>query len=105
MDRQVKVFLNNKLAGTLVKYDKGFRFTYDSRYLAHGVPIAYRLPLQKEPFDSPYLFPFFENLASEGWLRSVQSQQQKIDERDTFSMLIENGRDIVGAISLEEVIS
>ncbi len=45
--------------------------------------------------------PFFENLVSEGWLRKLQSQHQKIDERDRFTLLVENGKDLVGAVTVE----
>ncbi|SEG89140.1 serine/threonine-protein kinase HipA [Marinobacterium lutimaris] len=105
MDRKVNVLQNGVLAGVLIQHESGaYTFQYDATYLAHGAPIAYRLPLQKEAYHSDQLFPFFENLASEGWLLKLQSQLQHIDERDTFSMLIANGKDLVGAVSLEEIV-
>lgn len=104
MDRRIRVLQNGVLAGYLTQLEGGgYRFQYDRRYLVNGVPIAFKFPLQQTPFQSQQLFPFFENLASEGWLLKLQSQQQKIDEHDTFSLLIANGQDLVGAITLEEV--
>ena len=47
--------------------------------------------------------PFFENLVSEGWLRKLQSQQQKIDENDRFGLLLANGGDLVGAVTVEPI--
>lgn len=104
MDRKVNVYQNGDLAGCLIQRKAGgYTFQYDTAYLAAGAPIAFHLPLRAEPFESDVLFPFFENLASEGWLLKLQSHQQHIDEKDTFSMLIANGQDLVGAISLQEI--
>jgi len=104
VDRTVRVLQNGVLAGLLIQHESGgYTFQYDVRYLAHGAPIAYRLPLQEEAYSSDRLFPFFDNLASEGWLLKLQSHQQHIDERDTFSILVANGKDMVGAVSLEEI--
>ena len=103
MDRIAYVFYNGHRAGTLTKTEeKQFCFQYDSDYLAFGAPLAFRLPLQREEFRSDALFPFFENLASEGWLKQIHSTQQKIDERDAFSLLLHNGEDLVGAVTLKE---
>jgi serine/threonine-protein kinase HipA len=102
--RVVEVYQNGTLAGLLTQTDqKHYRFQYDEDYLAHGAPIGFRFPIQKAPFESEGLFPFFDNLASEGWLMHIQSQTQKIDEADTFSMLVHNGADLIGAITLKEV--
>jgi serine/threonine-protein kinase HipA len=43
---------------------------------------------------------YFENLVAEGWLRKVQAQAQRISEGDRFGLLLENGRDLVGAITV-----
>jgi serine/threonine-protein kinase HipA len=59
------------------------------------------LPLRIETFQSNRLFPFFEGLLSEGWLKRVQTVGQKIDELDSFTLLVRNGGDLVGAVSLE----
>jgi serine/threonine-protein kinase HipA len=40
-------------------------------------------------------------LVSEGWLQKLQSQQQNIDEHDRFGLLISNGKDLVGAVTVE----
>lgn len=104
MGRVAEVYYNGYWAGTLTETnDKHYLFEYHTDYLAHGAPLAFRLPLQREPFESNVLFPFFENLASEGWMKRIQSTRMKIDERDTFGLLIRNGGDLIGAVSLKEV--
>ena len=98
--RQAQVFYNNRLAGLLTETPEGFQFTYDADYLAGGAPISFTLPLREAPFNSEHLPGFFENLVSEGWLRKLQSQEQKIDENDRFGLLLMNGRDLVGAVTV-----
>jgi serine/threonine-protein kinase HipA len=98
VDRVGKVFFNKQLAGILKQSDTGFIFTYDRSYFASGTPLSFNLPLQKEPFKSNRLFPFFSNLATEGWLKRIQTRTQKIDETDTFGLILENGKDMVGAV-------
>jgi serine/threonine-protein kinase HipA len=99
-ERSAQIFYNNRLAGVLAETADGFRFRYDADYLAGGIPIGYAFPLRERPFDSTRLPGFFENLVAEGWLRKVQSQEQKIDEKDRFGLLLMNGRDLVGAVTI-----
>ena len=100
LKRIAKVFYNEKLAGRLTETDDGFEFVYARDYLAEGPPIAFAFPLQKPPFRYEHLPAFFENLAAEGWLRRLQSKEQKIDENDRFGLLLTNGRDLVGAVTI-----
>ncbi len=98
--REAKVFYNNRLAGVLTETESGFQFQYDHNYLAGGTPISYTLPLREEAFDSTQLHGFFENLVAEGWLRKLQTQQQRINESDRFGLLLANGRDLIGAVTV-----
>jgi len=100
VDRVAEIYFEGRLAGVLTETSDGFRFRYDTQYLAGGTPLSFNLPLQRDVFVSRQLFPFFENLVSEGWLRRLQSQQQKIDENDRFGLLLLNGRDLVGAVTV-----
>jgi serine/threonine-protein kinase HipA len=98
--RTAQVFYNKRLAGILRETDSGFRFQYDHDYLAGGTRISFTLPLREDAFESTQLPGFFENLVAEGWLRKLQSLEQKIDESDGFGLLLANGRDLVGAVTI-----
>lgn len=100
MGRIANVYYQGMFAGVLEEKHSEYLFTYARNYLAGGTPLSFRLPLQEETFKSESLMPFFENLVSEGWLRAMQSQQQKIDENDRFGLLLSNGKDLVGAVTI-----
>ncbi len=59
-------------------------------------------PLQALPFDSVHLFPFFEGLLPEGWYKEIVCRTIKIDEDDSFGLLIRACKDCVGAVSIEQ---
>jgi serine/threonine-protein kinase HipA len=100
VDRIGKVYFNKKFAGILKQTKNEYSFTYDLQYIATGAPLSFNLPLQEQPFRSNSLFPFFENLASEGWLKKIQSKAQKINENDKFELILENGKDMAGAVTI-----
>ncbi len=103
MTRQADVFYRNRLAGRLTELPEGgYRFVYDEAYLRDGVPISLTLPLQAEPLESRTLFPFFAGLVPEGWYLHIVSPTIKVDERDTFGLLIKTCGDCIGAVSVRE---
>lgn len=105
MDQVAEVYLNDQFVGWLSKVPGGYEFQYHEEFLSSSKssPISWNFPLKREKFKSEKLFPFFEGLVSEGWLLKVQSQTLKIDERDYFSMLLENGWDLIGGIKVKRV--
>ena len=104
MTRQADVFFRNHLAGRLTELPEGgYRFVYDAAYLPDGEPVSLTLPLQGEPFESETLFPFFAGLVPEGWYLRIVSPTIKVDQRDTFGLLMRTCGDCVGAVSLREV--
>ncbi|MDD3476304.1 MAG: HipA N-terminal domain-containing protein [Sulfurimonas sp.] len=105
--QQAQVFRNDILAGLLTKEDNGtYTFIYDANYLqrddAKNIAIAF--PLQRDPFTSSYLFPFFFNMLSEGGIKKTQCHTLKIDEDDHFTRLIKTAyADTIGSIKIKEV--
>ena len=104
MPREAAVYYENRLAGRLTECPGGnYRFVYDQAYVAVGPPIALTLPLQSEPFESEVLFSFFAGLVPEGWYMRIVSSTIKVDENDTFGLLMHTCGDCIGAVSLREV--
>jgi serine/threonine-protein kinase HipA len=100
MDRVGRVYFRDLYAGELCEVASGYSFIYDKKFIERGTPLSFNLPLQKDPFVSTALFSFFENLLSEGWMRSLQSRTLKIDENDKFGLLLLNGKDLIGAVTV-----
>lgn len=65
--RQTDIYRKNDFAGTLTEDGGEYRFCYDEEYLIRedAQPVSLTLPLQKEAFVSPVLFPFFDGLIPE----------------------------------------
>ena len=98
MRRIVNVYLYDILAGYLFQEDNMFHFSYLPAY--KGPSLSLSLPNNGTVYSSEILPPFFHGLAPEGWLRKRYSETQKIDENDILGLLVENGNDLLGAVSL-----
>lgn len=102
MDRVAYVFFNEKFAGTITESSEGFKFVYDTDYILNGTPIGFNYPFSQLKYLSYNLFPLFENLASEGWLLELQSTMQHIDKKDKLGILMNNGQDLIGSITVRK---
>lgn len=96
------VYLNNKFVGELIRDEGEFIFEYDVTYFSdpQSLPLSLSLPKSQRRYQFKKLFPFFEGLLSEGWMRKIQETSQQIDERDSFTRLLENGEELIGAVSV-----
>jgi len=102
MDRIGYVYFNGDFAGTISELSSGFRFTYDPLYQQKGTPLGYNLPLSQNSFVDSRLCPLFSNLLSEGWLRDIQCSYQHLDTSDEFGLLLNNGLDMAGAVTVQK---
>lgn len=97
--RKAKIFSHQIFAGYLIEYDEGsYRFEYGDRY--KGPPISLTMPLRKNAFDFSMFPPFFEGLLPEGRRLENLLRLYKIDRNDLFSILLETGSDLVGAVTV-----
>ena len=105
--RQALVLANNIVAGTLTETDDmRYIFKYDDEDLVNPNlrAISLAFPKRKEEYVSDELFPFFFNMLSEGANKATQCMTMKIDERDSFGLLLATARyDTIGAITIEEL--
>lgn len=99
------VYFNETHIGYLERKNQQYIFRYDKSFLdsSNRFPLAYNFPLEAREFRSEKMFPFFQGLVAEGWLLKVQSKNQKIDEKDYFSILLENGEDMIGGVKIRKV--
>ncbi len=104
LNREGYIYCNGSLAGLLQEFTdfkvESYRFIYDAAYLTEGVPIGHRFPLTDYPFEFDTFPTFFANLISEGWLRNHQAKKARLDKADSFGLLLANGKELIGAISV-----
>lgn len=100
--RQARIFYKDQLAGILTENDSGYDFRYLPEYLSSETAkaVSLTLPLQKEVYTSPVLFPFFDGLIPEGWLLDVALRNTDISILDRMSLLLTCCKDCIGAISV-----
>jgi len=101
--RKAKIFVQNSFAGVLEEIIKGetYRFIYDNNY--QGDPISLTMPLSNKIYEFNQFPPFFDGVLPEGIQLEGLLRQRKIDKNDLFSQLIAVGKDLVGAVTIEEL--
>lgn len=102
MERQARIYYQEKLAGILSETDNGYSFRYSQEYLSepHVKSISLTIPLSNGMYHSKVLFPFFDGLIPEGWLLEIGEKHWKLNPRDRFELLINLCRDTIGAVSV-----
>lgn len=100
--RQAEIYRKGILAGILTEDGGEYRFCYEQSYLnrKEAQPISLTLPLQKEVFVSPVLFPFFDGLIPEGWLLDVAIRNTDISILDRMSLLLLCCKECIGSVSV-----
>lgn len=100
--RQAKIYVNKILAGILKELpDSKYIFTYEENY--DGAPVSLTMPVQKKLYEFKGFPPFFEGLLPEGHLLDGLLRKYKLDSSDYFGQLLIVGKDVVGAVSIEEI--
>lgn len=98
----LRVFLNNRLVGYLVKDPSGaIRFQYAAGWLEweHTFPVSLSLPLREEAYHGAAVSAVFENLLPDSdALRRRVAERVGAGGTDAHALLAAIGRDCVGAL-------
>ena len=102
--RQAKVFMHDQLAGILEEWENNrkYRFVYRDGY--DGPPISLTIPVLQKVHDFSRFPAFFDGLLPEGEMLEGLLHQKKIDRQDSFAQLMAVGNELVGAVTVEEII-
>jgi len=104
--RMAIVLYKGEQAGILTEQDdRTFSFQYEDRWLADTSKpaITLTLPKSSETYRSPFLFPFFFHLLSEGSNKAIVCRSLHIDESDDFGLLLATARyDTIGAVTIQQ---
>lgn len=98
--RRARVFVHGVFAGILEELGDGkYRFSYEEAY--QGPPVSLTMPLKRKVYDYDKFPPFFEGLLPEGEMLQAMLRRYKLDKKDYFGQLLQVGRDVVGAVTIE----
>ena len=102
--RKAKVFFLGKLAGILEEIERNnrYKFIYENGY--DGDPISLTMPIKKGECLFEGFPPFFDGLLPEGVMLEGLVRRLKIDSNDFFGQLVAVGHDMVGAVTVEEIL-
>lgn len=103
--KQAGIYMYNTFAGVLTEDENGYKFEYNSDYLASekAESISLTLPLSDKPYIGNILHPFFDGLIPEGWLLDIAEKNWKINDRDRMSLLLACCKDCIGAVSVQSL--
>lgn len=103
--RKAEIRFHDFTAGWLTEDEHGYHFVYSPDFLAFdkAEPVSLTLPLQKSPYTSQVLFPFFDGLIPEGWLLDIASRNWKLNIRDRMGLLLACCKDCIGAVSVHQL--
>ena len=105
--RSMQIYRNGIPAGILTEENRtSYIFRYDDDYFHDSgkAAISLTLPKSQQEYRSEYLFPFFYNMLSEGVNKKLQSKQLKIDEADSFGLLMATAQfDTIGPVTVKPI--
>jgi len=102
--RKAKVYVKGREAGSLTEVEpgKGYIFEYLDGY--DGPEVSRTMPAKEKLYKFNRFPPFFDGLLPEGIQLDGLLKIRKIDKYDYFSQLIAVGEDMVGAVTVKEVV-
>ncbi len=101
--RKAQVLINNQVAGDLEELANGkYRFHYQPNY--NGAPISLTMPIKNPIYEFNQFPSFFEGLLPEGAMLEALLRKYKLDKNDYFGQLLQVGNDVVGAVTIKEIL-
>ena len=102
--RRAKIFVKGVEAGTLteLKRDSEYLFEYLDKY--DGLEISRTMLTNVKVYKFDKFPPFFDGLLPEGIQLDGLLKIKKIDKNDYFSQLMAVGEDLIGVITVKEIL-
>ena len=102
--RKAKVYVNGNEAGILSEIKQGAEYTFEYNEGYDGLEASRTMPPSQNKYTFTKFPPFFEGLLPEGIQLDGLLKLNKIDRNDLFSQLIAVGEDVVGVVTVKEII-
>ena len=102
--RKAKIFVRGIEAGTLTELIQGKEYVYEYLNEYDGTEISRTMPTNIKIYKFDKFPPFFDGLLPEGIQLEGLLKIRKIDKNDLLSQLIAVGEDLVGVVTVKEII-
>ena len=101
--RKAKIFVRGIEAGTLTELIQGKEYVFEYLNEYDGTEISRTMPTNIKIYKFDNFPPFFEGLLPEGIQLEGLLKIRKIDKNDFLSQLIAVGEDLVGVVTVKEI--
>jgi serine/threonine-protein kinase HipA len=102
--RKAKVFVKGIEAGILSEIKPGADYVFEYNDGYSGLEVSRTMPPSQKRYAFKGFPPFFEGLLPEGVHLEGLLKLNKIDRNDLFSQLVAVGDDLVGAVTVKEML-
>jgi serine/threonine-protein kinase HipA len=102
--RKAKVFVNGIEAGILSEFKQGAEYMFEYKDGYNGLEVSRTMLTSQRKYIYSGFPPFFEGLLPEGIQLEGLLKLNKIDRNDLFSQLIAVGEDVVGVVTVKEMV-
>jgi serine/threonine-protein kinase HipA len=101
--RKAKIFVRGFEAGTLTELIQGKDYVFEYLNEYDGTEISLTMPTNIKIYKFDKFPPFFDGLLPEGIQLEGLLKIRKIDKNDLLSQLIAVGEDLVGVVTVKEI--
>jgi serine/threonine-protein kinase HipA len=102
--RKAKIFVRGIEAGTLTELIQGKEYLFEYLNEYEGPEISRTMPANNKIYKFDRFPPFFDGLLPEGIQLEGLLKIRKIDKNDLLSQLMAVGEDLVGVVTVKEII-
>jgi serine/threonine-protein kinase HipA len=102
--RLAKVFVKGFEAGTLTELKRGTEYEFEYLDGYNGLEVSRTMPTNVKVYKFDKFPPFFDGLLPEGIQLEGLLKIRKIDKNDYFSQLLAVGEDMVGVVTVKEIV-
>ncbi|MDO9579329.1 MAG: HipA N-terminal domain-containing protein [Bacteroidales bacterium] len=102
--RKAKIYVKGVEAGTLTELIRGTEYVFEYLDGYDGLEVSRTMLLNQKVYHFDQFPPFFEGLLPEGIQLEGLLKIKKIDKNDFFSQLVTVGEDMVGVVTVKEIV-
>ena len=102
--RKAKIYVKGIEAGTLTEVQKGKEYLFEYIDGYEGLEVSRTMPKINKVYKYDKFPPFFDGLLPEGFQLEGLLKIKKVDKKDYFSQLIAVGDDMVGVVTVKEIL-